>query len=63
VTVHFNPTSFPGSLTFLPPGVSEEGKKMRDPGNVVDFNLAIKNYIMFVKIFMAHSFTLMSNNG
>ena len=32
-----NPTSFPGSL-ILPPGASEEGGKMRDPGNEVASN-------------------------
>ena len=29
-------TSFPGSVIFPPPGASEEGGEMRDPGNEVD---------------------------
>ena len=33
-------TSFPGSLILPPPGASEGGGKMRDPGNKVAVDLA-----------------------
>jgi len=38
--LHFNTTSFPGSLIVL-------GGKIRDPGDEVDFNISIKFKIEF----------------